>query len=141
MITYVRRNHHLRNVERRQDQLGTAITTPDILLLQIKPDENSEPIYLGKIYNASPGCEGAGETAEKLIKVAGLMQKHTIVVGDFNLHHMDWDNHTINPNRSAICLLEWVANNAVTYGLSSGTITHNRGGTLGLTICSAFINQ
>lgn len=132
MITYVRRNHHLRNVEKRQDQLGTAITTPDILLLQIKPDENSEPIYLVNIYNASPGCERAGEAAEKLIEIAELVQKQTIVVGDFNLHHMGWDNHTINPNRSATC----------PYGLSSGTSTHNKlGVTLDLTICSASINQ
>lgn len=69
------------------------------------------------------------------------MQKLVIAAGDFNLHHMDWNNHTVNPSWSATDFLEWVASNAAMYGLGSGTVTHSRGETIDLSICNASINQ
>lgn len=41
VIIYVRRNHLLRCIEKRQDQLGAAVLTPDVLFLQMKLDKDT----------------------------------------------------------------------------------------------------
>ena len=52
-------------------------------------EEQTEPTQFLNIYNASLGCERAGKTTTDLIGIVGLLQMATIVVGDFNPHHID----------------------------------------------------
>ena len=57
-------------------------------------------------------------------------------MGDFNLHHEDWDEHTTNVTQQAHQLAEWVANIGGKYALEPGTVTHAQGGSLDLVISS-----
>lgn len=66
-----------------------------------------------------------------------LIQKSTIWAGDFNLHHVDWDSHTINPTPQARSLAEWITDIGGSYALRQGTTTHRQGGALDLVISSS----
>ena len=62
-------------------------------------------------------------------------------MGDFNLHHTDWDNHTINPTLQAKRFADWIANKNARYELEVGTVTHARGGALDLVIASNSVSR
>ena len=98
----------------------------------------TEPIQFVNIYNAPLECERAGKAVTDLIRIAGLMEMATIVVGDFNLHHIDRDNRTIKLSGLATEVADWVASNRAIYALDQGIITYNRIGTIDLSIfCTA----
>ena len=42
-------------------------------------------------------------------------------MGDINLHHIDWDNRTINPLQLANKLADWVTENGAVYEVFPGT--------------------
>lgn len=63
------------------------------------------------------------------------------MMGDFDLHHTNWDNRTVNPTTQAKRFAEWVADKNATYGLEPGTVTHKRGGALDLVISSSPVSE
>ncbi len=139
MITYIRCNGFHRYIKERYDQLGINQSTPDIVLLQIRLKQETGPIQFMDIYNAPLGCKKAGKAVTNLIEIMGLMQMATIVVKDFNLHHIDWDNRTINLSGLATEVADWVASNGAIYAMDQRTNMNNQGRKIDLSICNTSI--
>lgn len=64
------------------------------------------------------------------------MQKRSIIGGDFNLYHKNWDCVTANSTPQAKEFSDWVTNSGGKYGLFSCTITHHQGGAIDSMIVS-----
>ena len=88
------------------------------------------------LYNGPQGCLREGEAVSAICNSDLLIEKRTLWMGDFNLHHDDWDEHTTNVTHQAHQLAEWVANIGGAYALEPGTVTHAQGGSLDLVISS-----
>ena len=89
------------------------------MAIEVKIKDRQEPIHVVNVYNALHGC---------------TREEDTIIERDFNLHHRDWDQRTINPTPQAREFAEWVTTNRCEYGLTSGTVMHQRGGAIDLVI-------
>lgn len=68
---------------------------PDILVLEVKPSLDEQPIYIVNVYNAPTGSEQAGKSAETMIGTPELLHKRSLIMGDIDLLHTDWDNRTV----------------------------------------------
>lgn len=121
IMTYARRHLPRIILEKSQDLL--ALST-DILVLELYVERSGKSIYVVNIYNAPAGCTKVGETIASIIESTALIQKSTIWAGDLNLHHVDWDSHTINPTPEARSFAEWVTDIGGRYALPQGTVTH-----------------
>lgn len=141
VVTYVRRQNSLWSVEKRQDILRNMDKMPDILVLEVKPSQDKEPIYILNVCNAPIRSKRAGNSAETVMQVTGLLRKRALIMGDINLHHTGWDNRTVNPTAQAKNFAEKVANKNATYGLEPVTVTHKRGGALDLVISSSPVSE
>ncbi len=93
-------------------------------------------IYVVNLYNGPRGFLREGKAVSAICNSELLIRKRTLWMGDFNLHHADWDEHTTNITQQAYQLAEWVANIGGSYALESGTVTHAQGGSLDLIISS-----
>lgn len=113
---------------------------PNILVLEVKPSLDKEPIYIINAYNAPIGSERGGRSVDIMI-APGLMNKRVLIMRDINLHHTDWDNRTVNPTTQAKRFADWIANNNAICELEVGTVTHARGGTLDLVIISNSVSK
>lgn len=71
-----------------------------------------------------------------MIEVPELLHKRVLIIRDFNLHHTNWDNHTVNLTLQAKRFADWIANKNARYELEVGTVTHARGGAPDLVIAS-----
>ena len=100
-----------------------------------------KPIYVVNLYNAPAGCARAGEAVTAVLGATTLTHQRTLLAGDCNLHHEDWDARTKNPTPQAQGFAEWVTNNGAQYGLDIGSVTHRQGGTLDLVIASRLLAQ
>ncbi len=96
MITYVRRQTSLRSVEKKQDILKITEEMPDILVLEVQLSIDKEPVYIISSYNAPMGSKQAGRSVDIMIEVPELLHNRVLIMGDFNLHHTNWDNRTVN---------------------------------------------
>ena len=101
VITYVRRQTSLRSVEKRQDILKITDEMPDILVLEVQPSVDEEPVYIINSYNSPVGSKQTGRSVDIMMEVPVLLHKRMLIMGDFNLHHTDWDNRTVNPTVQA----------------------------------------
>ena len=109
--------------------------------MKIKPGLKKNPVYIINMYNAPPGSYRAGVAAKQVMAVPRLIQKNSIIMGDMNLYHTDWDNQTRNPSAQARILADWISDNHATYKLDSGTITLSQGRTLHLVISSNTVSD
>ena len=139
VITYARQKRLGIKLEKRQEFLEATDCKPDILVLELDIGPNQEPIYMVNIDNAPQGYKKAGESIETIIRAPNFMQNMSLVLGDVNLHHKDWNNWTTNPSEGAINLAEGVVDQEAFYQLEPGTITHNRIGAINLVIVSSTI--
>lgn len=96
---------------------------PDILVFEVKPSQDEEPIYILDVYNAPIRSKQAGNSAETVMQVTGLLRKRVLIMGDFNLNHIDWDNRTVNPTAQVKKFAEWVADNNATYELEPAKVS------------------
>ncbi len=101
VIKYVRRQTSLRSVEKRQDILKITDEMPDILVLEVQPSIDKQPVYIINSYNAPIGTKQAGRSVDIMMEVSELLHKRELIMGDFNLYHTDWDNRTVNPTAQA----------------------------------------
>ena len=99
VITYAQRHQNGFCIQKRQDLLRNICL--DILAIEVKVRDGQEPIHVVNVYNAPHGCTREEEAVTNVMNLAFLMQKHTIIEGDFNLHNRDWDQRTINPTSQA----------------------------------------
>ncbi len=106
------------------------------MAIEVKIRDKQEPIHVVNVYNAPHGCTEEDKAVTNVMNLASLIQKHTIIAGDFNLHHGDWDQQAINPTPQAIAFTEWMTTNGGEYGLTSGIVTHQRGGAIDVVITS-----
>lgn len=123
VITYAQCGSNAPRIEKQQDLLGTSCL--DTLVVEITSGNMPEPIYIINIYNAPQGCIREGSAVRNIISSPMLMQKRSIIGGDFNLHHRDWDCITANPTPQAREFSDWVINSGREYGLPPGTIPHH----------------
>lgn len=137
VITYAHRTFIGRKVEKRQELLGAAGCTPDILVLELDIGPKQEPLYIINVYNAPQGYKRAGEAISLITQASNLMQKRSLILGHRNLHHTDWNNWTINPSEAARNFADWIAEEGAFYQLEPGIATHNRNGVIDLAIASA----
>ena len=134
VIIYARRHQNAFCIEKREHLLRNNCL--DILAIEVKVKDRQEPIHLMNVQNAPHGCTREEETVTNVMNLASLIQKHTIIAGDFNLHNGYRDQRTINPTPQARKFAEWATTNRDEYGLTSGTIIHQQGGTIDLVITS-----
>ncbi len=99
VITYAQGHQNAFCIEKRQDLLRNNCL--DILAIEVKVRDGQEPIHVVNVYNAPHGYTREKEAVTNVMNLASLMQKHTIIEADFNLHHGDWDQRTINPTPQA----------------------------------------
>ncbi len=50
-----------------------------------------------------------------MMEVPELLHKRMLIMGDFNLHHTDWDNRSVNPTAQAKIFAEWIENKNAIY--------------------------
>lgn len=139
VISYIHQDLCGIQVEKRQD---LAIEpNADLLILELKGKGLREPkVYVTNAYNAPRASEREGETAQVAMRSQILMQGCNILAGDFNLHHNDWDSHTIYPTPMSRQFADWVSESGGVYGLPSGTKTHQQGGCIDLVITSSSLS-
>ena len=123
VITYVRRQT-LRSVEKRQDILKITDQMPDMLVLKVQPSVDEEQVYIINSYNAPIGSERAGRSVDIMIEVLELLHKRVLIMEDFNLHHTNWNNRTVNPTVQAQRFVDWIAKKNAIYELKVSTVTH-----------------
>lgn len=142
VLTYVRWNSRLQ-IAKRQDLITTS--TPNCLILEIKAGNLSQPSYIVSVYNAPPGCTctctRAGEATRNIMQANRLMELRTVMLGDMNLHHVDWDMRTQNPSAQAMEFANWIAENGASYNLPPGTVSQTRGGCIDLVITSRLMTN
>lgn len=63
-----------------------------------------------------------------------------LIIGNFNLHHTNWDNHTVNPTLQTKRFANWIANKNTRYKLEVGTVIYAWDGVLNLVIVSNSIS-
>lgn len=69
---------------------------PDILILEVQPSVNKELVYIINFYDAPMGNKQVGRSVDIMMEVPELLHKRVLIMGNFNLHHTDWDNCTVN---------------------------------------------
>ena len=89
MITYVRWQTSLRSVEKRQYILKITEEMTDILVLEVQPSIDKEPVYIIKSYNTPIKSKQAGRHMDIMMKVLELLHKRVLIMRNFNLHHTD----------------------------------------------------
>lgn len=70
-------------------------------MLELQGGQDEDALRVVNIYNAPRGCERAGQAANAMMEIRNLMQGQAIIMGDIKIHHIDWDNRTINPLQPA----------------------------------------
>ena len=136
VISYIHQDLCGVQVEKRQDLAMEP--SADLLILKLKGKGLKKPkVYIINAYNASWGSEREGEVAQVAMRSQILIQECNILAGYFNLHHNDWDTHTINPTPTARQFANWVSKSGGVYGHPAGTKTHQQGGCIDLVITSS----
>jgi endonuclease/exonuclease/phosphatase family metal-dependent hydrolase len=76
-------------------------------VVKIQPCHH-QPILIVNIYNLSAWGIGAHSTGQRLkqLKIPNTYPK--IIAGDFNLHHPDWEEMTVEPLARAREIVEWL---------------------------------
>ncbi len=80
VIIYVRRQTSLRSVEKRQDILKITDEMPDILVLEVQPSIDKEPVYIINSYNVSIGSKQAGRSVDLMMEVPELLHKRVLIM-------------------------------------------------------------
>lgn len=117
-----------KNMGFKTEQPMTDIS-PDIVMATITTANHTTNIF--NIYNAPYGSRGAGDTVAHL--TAMTIQSPTVIVGDFNIRHRNWDTTGGCP-QSGESLAEWMQDNNLKVCNSPGHSTHHRGGVLDLVL-------
>ena len=135
VISYIHQNMCDVQVEKRQN---LAIEpSADLLILELKGKGLKKPkVYITNAYNAPRGSEREEEAVQVAMRSQILIQECNILARDFNLHHNDWDAHTINPTPTARQFADWVSESGGVYGLPAGIKTHQQGRCIDLVITS-----
>ena len=82
-MLYIRRGRADLELEVAAD----AAPHPDLIACDVK--ERHARLRLACVYNAPPGSDRTGEAVDRLLDTP--MPAHHIWLGDFNLHHPDWE--------------------------------------------------
>ena len=79
----------------------------DMMVIEIQQRPH-KPILVVNLYNPPSGSIGAHSTGQrpKLLDLLDLYP--TIIAGDFNLHHPDWEEMTTEPPATARAMAEWI---------------------------------
>lgn len=113
----------------RQDlrlDLAPTISTLDSLVLDLYPDNNLEPIRLINVYNVPTGCTRAGERIEALLLNPELSAPtQLLIIGDFNLHHQQWEVSSSPPSNLAVRWADWAESKSLILPTPFNTATHN----------------
>lgn len=72
------------------------------------------------------GSKQAGKFIDIIIEVPKLLHKHMLVIGDFNLHHIDCDNCMVNSTIQTKIFANWIANKNAMYELEVDIVTYAR---------------
>ena len=83
----------------------TAVS-PDALAMEVILGEYQEPLYVYNVYNAPHGSVQTGGAISAIFQEPRSIFDRAIIAGDFNLHHVDWDEKTRNPTRQAAKLAD-----------------------------------
>ena len=89
MIIYIRRQISLRFVEKKQDILKFTDEMPDILLLEVQPSIDKEPVYIINSYHSPMGSKQASRCVDIMMEVPELLHKRVLIMRDFNMYHTD----------------------------------------------------
>ena len=79
----------------------------DMMVIEIQPRPH-KPVLVVNIYNLPSRSIGTHSTGQrpKLLDLLGTYP--TIIAGDFNLHHPDWEEMTTEPPATARAMAEWL---------------------------------
>lgn len=111
------------------------------MVLELKLGLAKESLFVVNVYNVPTECERAGRSADILMDVPEILQKHLMIIGDINLHHTDWNNRTIHPTLQAQKFVEWISDSNGDQKLEPGSVTYTKGGTPDLVISSSSISK
>ena len=79
----------------------------DMMVIKIQQRPH-KPILVVNLYNPPSGSIRAHSTGQRL-KLLDLPDAYpTIIAGDFNLHHPDWEEMTTEPPATARAMAEWL---------------------------------
>lgn len=92
VFTYVKRNLQDIQVKKRQDLL---VSSPDGLVIELKSPKVSL-FYVVNLYNGPRGYLREEKVVSVIFNSDLLIEKRTLWIEDFNLHHEDWDKHNTN---------------------------------------------
>src|SRR5436190_23077502 len=120
---------------RKGTRLNTAqlqpCTSRDLIFLQIQA-WNTLPLNIMNIYNAPIGSTNAGSAVDLLIELPWTLWWSAFLVGDFNLHHPNWDPAHPSPSSQAEPFIVWLDNHNFAFTSEVSEPTQNYGNTLDL---------
>ena len=79
----------------------------DMMVIEIQQRPH-KPILVVNLYNPPPGSSGAHSTRQRLKLLDLPDSSPTIIAGDFNLHHPDWEEMTTEPPATTRAMAEWI---------------------------------
>lgn len=99
----------------------------------------NKTINIYNIYNSPAGSEDAGSGLHHTLNIPindNPLLRPSIVVGDFNIRHRDWDHTTHQAPYNGDQLVDWASRQDLYLLNPDQTATHSRGGTLDLSFSS-----
>jgi endonuclease/exonuclease/phosphatase family metal-dependent hydrolase len=84
------------------------------------------------IYNALISVTDTGAIVRALTASSQHLWRSGLIIGDFNLHYLNWDLAHRTPFGQAKVLLDWLDSYSFVYISLVSTPTHNQGNTLDL---------
>ena len=79
----------------------------DMMVIEVRQRPH-QPILIVNLYNPPTGSTRAHSTGQRLILMNLPDTYPTIIAGDFNLHHPDWEEMTTEPIAAARTMAEWI---------------------------------
>ena len=131
VLTYMRKGAGIRAEQSRPAADLAALS--DLLFLSIM-SPSSPALLIVNAYNAPRGCRGHGAAVQALSTLPQTsFPSHTLLAGDFNLHHERWQpSYKGTDTAAAEPFIEWLDQMSFTLASDPDVPTHRRGNVLDL---------
>ena len=123
VMLYVRRGTDLQTTQPH------APTSPDVASVRLC-GPRTPPLEIWNVYNAPSGAIRAGEGLQAILRQSPA--NNSIVLGDFNIRHREWDQMTSAAPGSGDELIDWATRFNLRIANPMDSPTHARGSTLDL---------
>lgn len=135
VLTYLRKGVGLQ-AEQLRPLSSNNIASGDLLFLSLK-SASLQSILITNVYNAPIGALNEGAAIKALLSLPNnFFPLHSLLAGDFNLHHHRWQPSYPYNTTAAEPFVDWMDNLGLDLTTKADTPTHKLGNTLDLVLAS-----